>query len=42
MVDYLIMDRWGCSWHELQALPCTVIEDMLLIMKAEAMARKNG
>jgi len=38
------MERWGCSWLELQSLPFTVVEDMLLIMEAEAMARKanNG
>jgi len=41
--DYLIMERWGCGWHELQSLPFNVVEDMRLIMQVEGMARKvNG
>ena len=42
--DYLYMERWGMTWHELQTLPSIVVDDMRLIMEGESMAKKaqNG
>ena len=39
-LDRVRADKLGCTWYELQSLPATLIDDIDIILEAEAMYRK--